>query len=365
MIANLKAGAILVLFLSLSSNLFGGELNYYQKIAKKFGVHPFEFDYGFPIWYHAPYESLYGFEGGVLPIRGIIFLTDSINYLETYSPTTYIAQPTIENAEMIAELTHSRRGYGVFYLVVDSAIIQSEMTAFIEKLAENEVYTYIRFVGASGNYVNVNYYNVGYALQQWAKPPPPVCGTRGQFSVLMNRNSQLLIEEDYTELSYLDSIIYQKITVNKNGERDINAPLFEIVTIARCESEINELKHVQEKQTGDNSIALNVEIQRLERQLKIVNRFGPIKMMHRSFFQDLKIQLRTPLKSYFQVLDQLQKGFFKARQESCIQYSGQSYLKAMKKNDLLLLELLTLTYPNHLTVEFGYDYWEFEPEPPR
>ena len=67
-------------------------------------------------------------------------------------------------------------------------------------------------------------------------PPPPPVNERNVLKILANKNDQLLVEESFVRMEDLYDIVMKFYTVNLNGERDINMPLFETITLDKCRS---------------------------------------------------------------------------------------------------------------------------------
>ncbi|MFT5822429.1 MAG: hypothetical protein ACI8ZM_003685 [Crocinitomix sp.] len=321
--------------------------NRLEEIAAKYNIYPFNLEYGYPMRY----------KWDDRPIRGIIYLSNEIEYLEKLDGRTYVGQPTLENAEIIANFSAEPIDFPKYYVIVDHTVVQSELAAFLEKLMNNEMEMEICFVGGNGRYVSVKYDN-------WSSMYDPsviVCFQfTNVFEVMMNANDDLLIEGRITNIDsvhkrvkhcysaniYAEDQDYNQIDYSKRNMRYVTEQ------IRRIESEITE--------NPDNKYLLH-ERGRLKKMTRLVEKFDEFSEPPRSFYVRLEKQQGTTLNGLYMLLNQIQYGVHLARANYFKKRFNGSYLELFYSHDPIYLELLEFTFPDRMMEKI--EYWG-EPPPP-
>ncbi len=155
--------------------------------------------------------------------------------------------------------------------------------------------------------------------------PPPVI-MRNVLEIFANRNDQLLVEGKFIEMDDLYDVVVDFYTINKNGERDVNMPLYETVSIAKCQSEINRLKADLAKQP--DNVNLTGEISKWEEKLALCKEIGSFQEMNKAAVVQLKNQAGTSYGLYIEI---------------------QNILKTVV-NELRIAECKRLDYPDYMTL---------------
>ena len=179
-------------------------------------------------------------------------------------------------------------------------------------------------------------------------PPPPPVNERNVLKILANKNDQLLVEESFVRMDDLCDIVMKFYTVNLNGERDINMPLFETITLDKCRSEIASL-NVQLTADAEN-VSLQSEISKWEEKASLVELIGPYKEIHKSAVIQLKNQAGTSYGLYMEVQNILKQVVNELRVEACEKYEFPDYftLREDRPEDMVYINMLRILVPERI-----------------
>lgn len=352
MIASLKAQLLTGLILCLSINSFASlfntnqhhsspadkKTNQFLQIALDHNICPPDLEYGYPIWYN----------WNKAPIKGIVYLTNKMEHLEKLDGRTYVGPPTLENAEVIANFSGPTDFASKYYLVVDTSVAQYEMNAFIEQLGDKELEMEICFVGNTGRFVPLIYTNFENYLSCWEMPCIHI---RNYTQIMVNGHDELLLESSFIQIGEVAPYFELHYAHNHGEDECLDCSIKTLLTEKDIISKIDRFESAEKE---DNNKWLQAELTSLKRKLELAINYGPIYEMKYYALIDLKIQRNTSQKMFYNVLEQVQLGIFKARHNYAIKNWSVSYKEILAQQNKDLIDILDLIFPDRLHYEFNF-----------
>lgn len=337
-----------LLFFAINTNAKSS--NRFQKIAEEYNVFAYSLDYGYPLHYKVNDK----------PILGIIYLSNTIDSLKKINEKTFIVQPSIENAQLIARNSDKINEYtnAKYYLVVDRNISQIKMEEFIKELLFDMQAIDICFVGGNGKYIPVNYFN-------WRNINGCYDGRySNSLEVLINSTSDFLINGSFESISTVDSITYHYYNHNieKAGQDDQNYDRLRYNLLDKRKT-LNEIEHFREDlETVSNIHYVKLAIERCEKELELINKFKEVLRPHKSFSVIIETIYLDKIETWYQTIDQIQKGVHLIRSDYYRKRFGGNYLGLFyyHYHNPIYLELLEYSFPDKIMVEFGFEPPIFE-----
>lgn len=181
------------------------------------------------------------------------------------------------------------------------------------------------------------------------QPPPPPVNQRNVLSILANKNDQLLVEEAFLRMEDLYDVVMKFYTVNLNGERDVDMPLYEDITTARCRTEIASLEASLEK--DPDNVSTKGEISKWKEKIALIDRIGgPYKEIHKSAVIQLKNQAGTSYGLYMEVQNILKQVVNELRVQECEKYDFPDYytLREDLPEDMEFINMLRILVPERI-----------------
>lgn len=177
---------------------------------------------------------------------------------------------------------------------------------------------------------------------------PPV-NKRNVLEILANKNDQLLVEETFLRMEDLHDVVMKFYTVNLNGERDENMPLYESITTARCRTEIATLEAILAK--DPDNVGTKGEISKWKEKAALIDRIGrPYKEIHKSAVIQLKNQAGTSYGLYMEVQNILKQVVNELRVQECEKYDFPEYftLREDRPEDMEYINMLRILVPERI-----------------
>jgi hypothetical protein len=346
MIATFKTTFVFSIILFFSLQVNANPPNRFQKVAQEFNIHPYNLENGYPIRYKWDEK----------PVRGIIYLSNEIPYLEKLDARTYAGQPTLENAKIIANFSAEPVDIAKYYLIVDSTVVQRDLSEFIDELMDNEVFMHVCFVGSNGKYVNVRYEDYTAGCNDMIR----AYFYRNVLQIMINSRDNLIVEGKWMEIDSVHRAAFNFYYSNiSQSDQDINQMNYTIVDINHCHTELNKVESMLED-VPENTFLIH-ERGELLKILELSNNFKKIFKPSKTSFVQLKKQYGTSLKTWYNVIDQVQLGVFLARQEYAKERFGLSYLELFYGRNIKHLALLEMTFPDLMKITYDA---ELPPPPP-
>lgn len=320
--------------------------NRFQKIAEEYNVFAYSLNYGYPIGYKWDEN---------LP-KAIIYLKNEQGYLEKLDNRTYVGAPTLENAEVIANFSPESFDVDKYCLIVDSSVVQSELSVFIDELMNTNLQMEICFVGGNGRYIKVTY-------EDWSslKLSNNDCFQMyyDVLNIMVNSRDEILVEGHFVNVDNLFQLAfaYYDNNIEKN-DQNINSINYTKIISNTVDAEIKRLEETL--YTNEKKKLWEFELDRFKRIKKLTDKFGVILQPPRNFYVELKKQRNTSLKSWFKVLDQIQFGIHLARYKYFKKRFNGNYFDLYKRYDPLYLNLLEFTFPDRIMEKEDY-YQEIPP----
>jgi len=162
-------------------------------------------------------------------------------------------------------------------------------------------------------------------------PPPPdykpdPVKDRDLFSIAVNDNDQLLIENEWHEVEDIRDMFLEYFTANELSETNPEMARYENYTIPICEAKLQEKR--AELATDTTSLLFISSVKKWEKRLKVCNAM-PSKT-YRTIHPTAIVQLRQKSKSsygnYIAIKNILKTVIYELRDKKCKElYSGLSY----------------------------------------
>jgi hypothetical protein len=344
MIATLKTAFVFSILLFFSLRVNANPPNRFQKIAQEYNIHPYNLENGYPIRYKWDEK----------PVRGIIYLSNEIPYLEKLDGRTYVGQPTLENAKIMANFSAEPVDIAKYYLIVDSTVNYKELSLFLEELIGEEIFMDICFVGGNGKYVNVEYNNWESLRDDHTRM---LINTRNIFEVLINGNDDLLVENSFTDkdLVYAKIINYYLANIYSD-DQDVSVPNYRSIDLQTCVKEVEKLEFELE-QDSSKKILFEFLIEGWNERKTLAQNFKQVREMSINSGIFVKSSSRNPcsLSAWFNLLDQIQLGVHLARNAYSKIKFNLDYLDMIYRVDPIYLKLLEFTLPDAIRFSIETD----------
>ena len=189
------------------------------------------------------------------------------------------------------------------------------------------------------------------------EPPPgyvpPQVHNRDILVIMANSNDELLVENQPMELEELEEKVMLFYTANRNGQdNDKTMPMYEKISIDRCNQEIAGLKAVMATATPEMVTEIyEPEVDKWEKRKVTCERLGSgyNEISPQAIIQ-LKNQANTSYGLYIQVQNILKKVVNDLRVEECEERWGVDYFQLKPENpgDLEKLDMLQFLVPERI-----------------
>ncbi len=350
MFATSKTSLLIAGLLFFVINTNAKSPNRFQKIAEEYNVFAYSLNYGYPLHYKLNDK----------PTLGIIYLSNTIDSLKKIDEKMFIARPTLENAQVIANNSEKidKNTNAKYYLVVDRGVSQIKMEEFIEELLIEMQAIDICFVGGNGRYVPVRYFNwrnVFGCYDGWYS---------NTLEVLINSTSDFLINESFASIDTIDSIVYHYYNENienaGQNNQDYESLRYSVLNKRNILNEIEKLRDVLE--TDTNKFHVKSTLYGRERELELINQFQKVLRPYSYFSIVIRtIELKN-LETWYECIDQIQKGVHLIRSDYYRKRFGGNYLGLFyyHYHNPIFLELLEYSFPDRMMIELDFEPPVFE-----
>ena len=179
---------------------------------------------------------------------------------------------------------------------------------------------------------------------------PPEIHKRDVLLIKANSNDQLLVEGERTQIEDLEQIVYDFYTINLEGERNPDMPLYKKINGAVCQREIQSLQTLVENNPGDKFF--EDELEKWKTKLKLCNELpgnqydelAPMAMIR------LENQSGTSYGLYIQVQNILKKVVNDLRSKKCDEFFGRDYFTLDERiaEDMEVIKKLRILVPERI-----------------
>ncbi len=154
-------------------------------------------------------------------------------------------------------------------------------------------------------------------------PPPPPINERNVLKIMANSNDDLLVEDRRIEIEDLYEVVLDFYTINKNGEVDINMPLFTKVTVPMCQKQITDIEALLLE--DEENKMLKSELEKWKTKLDLATPTGSYEEMNKSSVIQLKNQAGTSYGLYMEIQNVLKQVVNELRVETCEKMGWPDY----------------------------------------
>ena len=180
-------------------------------------------------------------------------------------------------------------------------------------------------------------------------PPDIKVRDRDVFEVLANANDNLLVENEYIDISALREKTKEFLTNPSNSE---NLPEMISIDENYCNQEIARLKDAMQK--DPNSPSFNIwksDLQDMESKLAAVRKVGPFRSLPKMAIISLRNDNNTSYQLYVNVQNELQGAINDLRNELSMKVYGEKYTEwdPAKEADQEKLTIIRAIIPQRIT----------------
>jgi hypothetical protein len=245
--------------------------------------------------------------------------------------------------------------YTEFNLYLDSNVLYQSLACFYHEvfMLSLDRVNHINLFGTNNRFVEVNY-SKGLDLDAM-----PVCGMgryNNIFKIMLNRNNQLMIEDNW-DVTYKDiKPLVMEYYTNPDNSEDL--PEMFLIDKRTCEVQIATLTKLVEN--GNSLITGKLELWR--KKLLTVNTVGAYKTLPKSAFLVLQLDQQNKSSTYLSLIDSISGGVMELRNNYCIDKFGKKY-EELNQNFLLeriMKKAIDMVYPNKINSLVYYGV----PKPP-
>ena len=181
-------------------------------------------------------------------------------------------------------------------------------------------------------------------------PPPPVIKQRNVFIVKANYRDELLIENEYADISELRELTKEFMT-NPYGSPDM--PQMQLVTKEKCTQTIQVLERNLKNPnlTPEGKQLLKGELKDWKKKLLAVEMFGNYNELPKNAIISLQNDMGTSYETYIKVRNELQAAINELKNKKCEEKFGKSYYSLDENNDedKEILTALKKLYPQKIS----------------
>jgi hypothetical protein len=191
------------------------------------------------------------------------------------------------------------------------------------------------------NIIDRNNKHIQVTQSNYSEQTPPCIRLTMYFEILINYNNLLLIEGEWDKT--FEDIHEKIIEWYTNPKADDYLPRMEEISLKQCKQNIKIIRKHIEKGDIKNDEAL-LEWQKKLETVLLMGNYKTINKHSRIFVQ---ADIKTNITSYLMVIDKINKGFSKLRNELCFEKFNIKYndLDLMKSEEIKMKEAIDEVYP--------------------